>query len=748
MQKYGINKRLRDRRLELDYSVREACIRLDISKRKLYLIEFGYIKVKSPLKEKFIRKYKLDEHFFDDDFKGYPTLIFNEPKKKKKRPKLSKFFRSWQFKVGALALMGGFIAMSVIGLTGSPRLTNDTPSFFSERVNTLKDYVKSTTDPDEQHSAAESRTSLLIDDYYSMSEYKEEKEPEQFYYVSINFFKHDEYEIYTFLKCLAVFDVKIEGVDFGHYIFEYESRMCGTVPRIHLYIYPYTESEIEDYGAHISADVDRKSGAIRYNLVEARAFDDSLVQIKSDRFEYYIYTYMFANHWADLFRATNEMFLNKKQEGKINVTYDEFYTDFVSGINNYERYSSRCSALSIWGLVLAVVCLALALMSCLKSFKWGMKISDREEPDIIHGGTAPVRNVDSQAVVMATEKVQPLNTTSVPSKASAVRAIPYNSWPCPIIPEMAIRILSLLIALFSSIGIFYIFQGLLSFDVDKAIAGLALKAEISSLAPISMLLLLLTKLDIRQSKKNTFVINFILFFAGLIFYIFTLMIQYTMLSSKILSNSVYILNYLPGNVVWGVLAFNLLSAALFSQPKFKNPTKGKLIAYRSLAILPTAYLVISCIYSIGKNAWGWNWPLAISSFFFSNALITAAFSILYSGFVFCYKTYTVKKFGYEGAAIYQTSNRYFFIKNLVVAGVVAIIGIIDVIVGKCAPNNPVGLGNNYLIFVTIPFILLYHPHMGQRNKKWDIGFFILYVLFMVLGYILIASNLSVYITSL
>ena len=35
----GINKRLYDRRLELDYSVTEACIRLDITKTKYVSID-------------------------------------------------------------------------------------------------------------------------------------------------------------------------------------------------------------------------------------------------------------------------------------------------------------------------------------------------------------------------------------------------------------------------------------------------------------------------------------------------------------------------------------------------------------------------------------------------------------------------------------------------------------------------------------------------------------------------------------
>ena len=77
MEGYGINKRLYERRKELKYSLTEACIRLDISKVRLKLIERGYVRVSTPeLREMFILKYKLDPDFFTkDDYKLYPTQM-------------------------------------------------------------------------------------------------------------------------------------------------------------------------------------------------------------------------------------------------------------------------------------------------------------------------------------------------------------------------------------------------------------------------------------------------------------------------------------------------------------------------------------------------------------------------------------------------------------------------------------------------------------------------------------------------
>ena len=243
-------------------------------------------------------------------------------------------------------------------------------------------------------------------------------------------------------------------------------------------------------------------------------------------------------------------------------------------------------------------------------------------------------------------------------------------------------------------------------------------------------------------------LNFVLFFAGLIFYFVILMIQVSMKSTKSMSPYVDILNYLPGNVFWGILALSFLSSTIFSTPQFKKSTTGKIVAYRCLSLIPFAYILISAIYPIGRKVFDWEWPLAVSSIFFSKAFFTAGFTVLYVIFVYVYRRLIVKKYGVEGAEIYQYGNRYMIIKNFLVAIAIALIGIIDLIVGKTCPDNPIGLGSNYLIFITIPFILLYHPHMGDRNKKWDIIFAGSYGVSMALGYILIAAHLSIYIAAL
>ena len=103
---------------------------------------------------------------------------------------------------------------------------------------------------------------------------------------------------------------------------------------------------------------------------------------------------------------------------------------------------------------------------------------------------------------------------------------------------------------------------------------------------------------------------------------------------------------------------------------------------------------------------------------------------------------------YENGEIYMAGNRYYYTKNLIVCLIIAVLGVLDLIIAKYWANNPIGAGGNYVILFTIPFVLLYHPHHGDRNLKWDVAFIALYGLSMVLGILMIANSLSIYVTSL
>lgn len=738
MKYVGLNKKLLDRRKELDYSVLEACIRLDISKRKLYLIEHGYIKVKNPeLQARFIRKYKLEEDFFTKDELLYPTPIEN-PEKEKKVTKLGKFIGSWKFKVICLILLGGFIAMGSCGLSMTPKLTKDTQSFFSPEFNKVKDVARSDEYGTRYPFYMSDTASLCCEDYYALESDVQILNGQEVsnWYTGVNFIGNkndqgvfnDENLTYTFYNGSTMFDEQIFGL--GKIISYYEARYSENLVRFQYYGYfldSYDpEKPFENYCSYISADYNKKTNSFTYNLVYAMSifsFDDTPIAVDSKSLEYAVFTSIFESKTEEFEKSLTALF--DTYLPVTNVNYETFNNSLSSGIASYTSYQNLTSGLTLWGLILSILFLAFLAFSFIKGAINKFRESVlKEEID--------KENIPFDEEISRDDKVKPL---------------PKNKWPTPFIPEMVIRILVLVISVMSSMGIFYIFQSVMAGDVVGLIENVAFKAEIASLATLAMMLLFFTKLDIQQSKKNTFLVNYILFFLGLVFYFILLIIQFTLSNSTSALADIAkdALPYLPGNIVWGILAFNLLSSILFSTPKFKNNSKVKIVLYRSLIIIPLGYMLISSLYQIGNKAWGWSWPFAATSLLFNKALILTAFTVLYCLVVFIYKTYTKKKYG-ENAAIYQCGNRYFFIKNLLVCGVIAILGIIDIAIGKAmGNNNPLGAGGNYVILFIIPFVLFYHPHMGKRNAKWDLAFAGLYALSMVLGLLLVASNLSSYI---
>ena len=715
----GINKRLLDKRLELDYSSKEASIRLDISRLELSLIEHGYIKVRKSLKPKFIRKYKLEPNFFEDDFNGYPTPIVDENKPIKIN-KFHHFFLSWFNRIALLVLATGFAVMAGFGLTGLPRVTSDTKSFYEEQIITLYQNV---TNNGIYHPSEDSiiGSTILDPDGYHSFEYANENTNLEattyhFYGTSLNFFTNEEFLEYSFITAVANVNSPLIGTCYA----TYETRLSGNCYRTHFNIYDFA-SPLDKPLSHISADLYSADDRVVFNLVEVRNLFDELEIVHEDNIFYAYFTYLFSNSYDSYLENVNHFF--DANIDRIGMDYSTYKSLMEKGTNNLNGFSSRCSSFILYGFILSILFIAIAGISIIIGFSFDKKL------------TSYIQEEDKYDHIETRKELAPL---------------PKNKFLPPFIPEVLIRILVLVITLASSIGLYTIFACVQSFNVIDAINAISFKAEISSLTIVAMCLLFFTKLDIKQGQKNTFLVNYALFFLGLLFYIMIIVIQYSMSSSSsiIAQAGTALLDFLPGNIVWGILSFNLLTASLFSNPNFKKQTKGKVLAFRLTSIIPISYMFLSSLYIIGKNAWGWNLPLAVSSLLFSKALYIMLFAIFYCLFVYFYKHHTFKKYGPQNALIYQNGNRYIYTKNIIVCLIIVVLSVVDLLFGKFWVNNPFGLGGNYICLFAIPFILFYRPHMGKRNGIWDISFAVLYALSMTIGFLMISGSLSAYIISL
>lgn len=737
MANKGINKRLYERRLELDYSSLEAAIRLDITKLHLKLIERGYIKVSKKLQPRFIRKYNLSEDFFDDDFLGYPTPIENEEIPRTKESGISKFLKSNILKIVCVGLLAGGLTLTIFGKKMSIDAITQTQTFYSEKVNDLASFVRK--DSDSVHNTYDKTftSQLVMQNFFSFGrgDFFNDVEKGQvktdltqyylddtnFIYNSLCVMDSNEFLAYTFNYSVSYIEAGtfFLGIPLIDCLVKFEVRECSDFTRIHMNLYSALDYELASSLGHISANYYENDDKFTYNIIEDTPILGVNHTVEEGSTDYLIYTTMLEYEFNEYIRS-NEYFFSTSFS-QFNVSYKDFSNQLRNGIQNESGKSFLGFNLAVNGIALAVFSFAILLISIIKSFSKTKKL--------IEDGSFSNENPNNFEM---TKKYKPLK----------------RDWKIfPFLPECVIRIVILLIVLASSLGFFYIFKSFKTGDIVQAIDGIAFKAEFSSAVCIAMLLLFFIKLDIIRSRKNSFVVNYVLFFVGLLYY-FAILFVKDILSSSAFNSLSPILELLPGNMIWGVLAFNLLSQFLFEYPKFADGSKKKLIFFRSLCIIPIAYMTISCLYGIGKTAWDWYLPLPIANLLSAKAPIIVLFSIFYCFSMFIYRGIINRRYGKENADIYSHGNKYAFIRNIIVIVILIILGVADILVSKLVPDNVVGAGGYYLVLFLTPIVLFYRSHLGKRNDTWDLIFGLSYVTSMMLGVILIAINLSGYIASL
>lgn len=719
MKEIGLNKRLYDRRIELGYSVKEACIRLDISKLKLSLIENGYKKVKDKkLQKKFIFKYKLDENFFEQSELEYPSpLTSEEDEEDISEYKIVKLFKKLPFKIGLIALTLGSIAMLSVGLTRYATISEK--DCFSEKYNAASKYAE---ENGTYHLAIQAQTSkMLLCNYYGI---ENEHPIDEFGYVfeSLNFMpKYDEYLGYAFFYAKAEVDLTyLTGINIGPGTIYFESRMNDTTERLHFHV--YTLEDLVTPTVHFSADYNYANYKFTYNLIEVKDFTGKLVKDDNDSISASIYKMVFEKMFPT-FELEKERFMQAKKDVLKYSSYDEFKNEQAAGLLSYYYVSGVNKTLVITGIVLSTLFFAIFVLALIVTTTVGKK-------------------------VMKAVTIEKDNTIVETKPKRQFAKLPKNKLGPPFLPEAFIRIVAFILMVIGSMSLYYIFEAIMNGDIIGTLESLEYRSAVASFTTLGVLLIFFIKMDIIQNKKSTFVLNYILFFAGFIFYIMTLLISSEITSSPSLSRFKILLDFLPGNIVWGILAFNLITTILLSKPKFKTNVKRNTIIYRCMAIIPFAYMIASALIQIGKKVWGWNLPFAVSSLFFTKALIITAFSILYVLVVYLYRKVIDHKYGKENAETYVLGNRYLYIRNLLIAVIFAVLGVLDLYIGKTDWGSKIGFGSNVGMLYLIPLILLYHPHRGPRNGKWDLVFNVAYGFSLMIGIVCIISSISVYITSL
>ncbi len=117
--------------------------------------------------------------------------------------------------------------------------------------------------------------------------------------------------------------------------------------------------------------------------------------------------------------------------------------------------------------------------------------------------------------------------------------------------------------------------------------------------------------------------------------------------------------------------------------------------------------------------------------------------------MFIYRRIVMKKYGVENGLIYENGNRYAFTRNLLTCLLIVILVIIDAVIAKQVPElEAFGFGESTYALFLIPCILLYRPHLGKRNAKWDLIYPIIYIITLIGGLALTGVNIISYLITL
>ncbi len=177
---------------------------------------------------------------------------------------------------------------------------------------------------------------------------------------------------------------------------------------------------------------------------------------------------------------------------------------------------------------------------------------------------------------------------------------------------------------------------------------------------------------------------------------------------------------IPGNV-FGVNALEYLCALfLFFTPEFVKKSRRRTIIWRACSVIPMLAVLLVYIIGNGYAAFFYKEPnpyfrLLVPARYFPLAIIT--FIVIY--ITYFMRVYYARKYGVRRAKFYLDSNSFQFMKNLFVCTLIILMAAAEYLLKNNQYAKLLGLGGNQMIILTVPLILMYHRHIGRRNRGFD-----------------------------
>lgn len=305
----------------------------------------------------------------------------------------------------------------------------------------------------------------------------------------------------------------------------------------------------------------------------------------------------------------------------------------------------------------------------------------------------------------------------------------------PFLPETLFEIAGILLTFFGSLRILYYIFMVFS-AADSIMGDFQTGANfLFRIFTVGMFLLYFIDFDIflndKRSLRNVFLYGIIFF---CIYYMESLCLTEIANMNNIIFNRLIQIP-IPNN--FGTIScYFLIMIFLFMTPRWVD-SKKKLVFYRLLSLIPVLIISVNTVISLEYTNWGWELDYFQRGIFASERPQFSFLCITYLFGLYFLRLYFRNKYGDEKARRYFLSNRFFFLKNVLIVSLIALIAIVEFFTKNFSSGNIKGFGSYWQIIFLAPFLLFYHPHIGKRNRPFDWFIMGLYIFFFGFAYILI-----------
>jgi len=307
----------------------------------------------------------------------------------------------------------------------------------------------------------------------------------------------------------------------------------------------------------------------------------------------------------------------------------------------------------------------------------------------------------------------------------------------PFLPETLFEIIGIALVGFGSVRVlYYIF----TFLGTLTIAGddfTTIPNTLLSLFMLGMFLLYFIDFDIFLDDKRLFRNIFLYFIVFIVLYALESVIMTALNDSNSIMLMELAANISPPNNFGTITCYFLMMLTLFYTPK-RIQSHKVLVLYRLLTIIPVGIIITNTIiYNCANTLWGWNLPVWTLYIFSSERIQFSLLCVSFLLALYFLKLYYVKKYGEDKARILMNGNRFLCTKNIIGALIVLVIGSLELGLANSPNAHALGLGKYPYLIYCAPLILLYHPHMGKRNKAVDYTTMTFYALALCGAYLVL-----------